>query len=77
MEYIDCTYKKWTNTDCFPAQVYEFETYTWGDLQEKFDLTSEQVQSFLDRRKDKLIVTEFEMRMYDFILANFIGHYVD
>lgn len=77
MEYLARKYRRHTNTDCFPAQVYDFETYTWDDLQEKFDLTPQQVQSFLKRMEDKLIVTEFEMKMYGFSLAKFIAHYVD
>lgn len=77
MEYIGRKYKKRTNTDCFPAQVYDFKTYTWDDLQEKFDLTPQQVQYFLKRVEDKMIVTEFEMNKYGFNLANFIAHYVD
>lgn len=77
MEYIARKYRRRTNADCFPAQVYDFETYTWGDLQEKFDLTPQQVQSFLKRMEDKLIVTEFEMKNYGFSLAKFITHYVD
>lgn len=77
MEYIARKYQRRTNTDCFPAQVYDFETYTWDDLQEKFDLTPQQVQYFLDCMKDKMIVTEFEMKMYDFSLAKFIEHWVE
>lgn len=77
MEYLGRKYKKRTNTTCFPAQVYEFETYDWGDLQEKFDLTPQQVQYFLNRIEDKMIVTEFELNKYEFSLAKFIAHYVD
>lgn len=77
MDYLARKYRRRTNTDCFPAQVYDFKTYTWDDLQEKFDLTPQQVQSFLKRMEDKLIVTEFEMNMYGFSLAKFIAHYVD
>ena len=77
MEYLARKYRRRTNTDCFPAQVYDFKPYTWDDLQEKFDLTPQQVQSFLKRMEDKLIVTEFEMKMYGFSLAKFIAHYVD
>ena len=69
--------QKRTNTDCFPAQVYEFETYDWGDLQDQFDLTPQQVQSLLKRLEDKIVVTEFEMKNYEFNLAKFIAHYVD
>lgn len=77
MEYIGRKYKKRTNTDCFPAQVYDFETYSWDDLQEKFNLTPQQVQYFLNRMDEKMIVTEFEMNKYEFNLAKFIAHYVD
>lgn len=77
MEYLARKYNKRTNTDCFPAQVYDFETYTWDDLQEKFDLTHQQIQYFLNRMDDKMIVTEFEMKMYDFNLAKFVAHYVE
>ena len=77
MEYIGRKYKKRTNTDCFPAQVYEFETYDWGDLQEKFELTPQQVQYFLKRVEDKLVVTEYEMNNFDFSLVKFIAHYMD
>lgn len=77
MEYLARKYKKRTNTDCFPAQVYEFETYDWDDLQDKFDLTPQHVQGFLNRMEDKLVVTEFELSKYGFSLAKFIAHYVD
>lgn len=77
MEYLARKYKKRTNTDCFPAQVYGFETYDWDDLQEKFDLTPQQVQDFLNRMEDKMLVTEFELSEYEFNLAKFIAHYVD
>lgn len=77
MEYIGRKYKKRTNTDCFPAQVYGFETYDWGDLQEKFDLTPQQVQDFLNRMEDKMLVTEFEMNKYEFNLAKFIAQYTN
>lgn len=77
MEYLARKYKKRTNTDCFPAQVYEFETYTWDDLQEKFDLTHQQIQYFLNRMEDKMIVTEFEMNKYEFNLAKFIAQYTN
>lgn len=77
MEYIGCKYKKRNNTSCFPAQVYEFETYTWDDLQEKFDLTPQQVQDFLNRMEDKMLVTEFEMNKYEFNLAKFIAQYTN
>lgn len=77
MEYLARKYQRRTNTNCLPAQVYEFETYDWDDLQEKFDLTPQQVKCFLNRMDDKLIVTEFEMSKYEFSLAKFIAHYVD
>ena len=77
MEYLARKYNKRTNTDCFPAQGDGFETYDWGDLQEKFDLTPQQVQYFLNRMEDKLVVTEFEMNSYEFNLAKFIAHYMD
>lgn len=77
MEYIARKYKKRTNTDCFPAQVYDFETYAWGDLQKQFDLTPQQIQYFLDRMDDKMIVNEFEMNKYDFSLSKFIKYYVE
>lgn len=77
MEYIARKYKKQTNTDCFPAQVYDFETFDWDDLQDQFDLTPQQVQSLLKRLEDKMVVTEFEMKNYGFNLAKFIDHYVD
>lgn len=77
MEYIARKYKKQTNADCFPAQVYDFETFDWDDLQNKFDLTPQQVQYFLNRMEDKLVVTEFEMSKYEFNLAKFIAHYVE
>ena len=77
MEYISRKYKKRTNTDCFPAQVYGFKTYDWDDLQEKFDLTPQQVQYFLNRMEDKMIVTEFELSKYEFSLAKFIANYID
>lgn len=77
MEYIGRKYKKRNNTRCFPAQVYEFETYTWDDLQEKFDLTPQQVQDFLNRMEDKMLVTEFEMNKYEFNLAKFIAQYTN
>lgn len=76
MEYLARKYNRRTNTDCFPAQVYGFETYDWEDLQEKFDLTPQQVQYFLNRMEDKLVVTEFEMNNYEFNLAKFIAHYM-
>ena len=77
MEYIGRKYKKRTNTDCFPEQVYEFETYDWDDLQEKFDLTHQRIQYFLNCMEDKMIVTEFEMNKYEFNLAKFIANYID
>ena len=77
MEYLARKYKKKTNMDCFPAQVYDFETFSWDDLQERFELTSQQVQYFLKRMEDQMIVTEFEMNKYDFSLAKFIAHYVE
>lgn len=77
MEYLARKYKKRTNTDCFPAQVYDFKTYDWDDLQEKFDLTPQQVQYFLNRMEDKMIVTEFELSKYEFSLAKFIDNYID
>ena len=77
MEYIGRKYKKRTNINCFPAQVYDFETYDWDDLQDKFDLTPQQVQYFLNRMEDKMIVNEFEMSKYEFNLAKLVAHYVD
>ena len=77
IEYLGRKYTKRTNTECFPAQVYEFETYDWSDLQEKFELTPQQVQYFLKRMEDKMIVNEFEMNKYDFSLVKFIEHYVE
>lgn len=77
MEYLARKYKKRTNTDCFPAQVYDFKTYDRDDLQEKFDLTPQQVQYFLNRMDDKMIVTEFELSKYEFSLAKFIDNYID
>ena len=77
MEYIGRKYKKRDGTSCLPAQVYEFETYTWDDLQEKFDLTPQQVQDFLNRMEDKMLVTEFEMNKYEFNLAKFIAQYTN
>lgn len=77
MEYLGRKYKKRTNTDCFPAQVYGFETHDWDDLEEKFDLTPPQVQSFLKQVEDKLVVNEFELSKYEFSLAKFVAHYID
>lgn len=77
MEYLGRKYLERTNKDCFPQQIYTFETLDWGELQEKFDLTPQQVQYFLNRMDDKMIVSEFEMNNYAFSLAKFIAHYVD
>lgn len=77
MEYLGRKYLKRTNKDCFPQQIYTFETLDWDELQEKFDLTPQQVQYFLNRMDDKMIVSEFEMNNYAFSLAKFIAHYVD
>lgn len=77
MEYLARKYNKRTNADCFPQQIYTFETLDWGDLQDKFDLTPQQVQYFLNRMEDKMVVTEFEMNNYEFNLAKFIDHYMD
>lgn len=77
MEYLARKYNNRTNADCFPQQIYTFETLDWGDLQDKFDLTPQQVQYFLSRMEDKMVVTEFEMNNYEFNLAKFIDHYMD
>lgn len=42
MEYIGRKYKKRTNT-IVSQRKFMFETYDWDDLQEKFDLTPQQV----------------------------------
>ena len=77
MEYLGRKYVARSNTSCFPKQIYTFETLTWDDLQEKFNLTPRQVQYFLNRVRDKLIVTEYELRDYESSLAKFIAHYAD
>ena len=77
MEHLGGKYLKRTNKNCFPQQIYTFETLDWDDLQEQFNLTPQQIQYLLNRLEDKLVVTEYELKDYDFNLAKFLAHYID
>ena len=77
MEHLGGKYLKRTNKSCFPQHIYTFETLDWDDLQEQFNLTPQQIQYLLNRLEDKLVVTEYELKDYDFNLAKFIANYTD